>query len=95
MALESMSEGPQLDWSEDNGLYDRFKKWKCEAAFLADGMKLKKESNDFIIHCMKAWSGEVGRSHIQNAGLNDEDSKKLDKVLGYLSHNANRAVMRL
>ncbi len=81
MALESVSKGPKLDSSEDNGLYDKFKKWKCKASFLADRMKLKKKSNDIIIHCVKAWHEETGMSHIDNARLSDEDSRKLNKVL--------------
>ncbi len=84
MVLKSMSKGSQLDWSEDSELYDRFNKWKCEKTFLVDRMKPKKESNGFVIHCIKAWSGETRRSHTENARLSDKDSKKLDKVLEVL-----------
>ena len=52
-------EGPKMDWSVNDSLYDRFMKWKikcetileCELAILSESRKCKK---------VVAWSGDFG-----------------------------------
>ena len=52
-------EGPVMDWTVNDGLYNRFLKWKlkcenileCELAMLPEARKCKK---------MIAWSGDFG-----------------------------------
>ncbi len=93
MALSSISKGLHLDWSENNGLYDRFKKWKCKTSFLADGMKLMKESNDLCHHCIKDLLEKWVRDTNTMQGWMMKTAKSLTKYCKYLSHSANHISM--
>ena len=61
--------GLSLDWAEDNQLHDSFKAWKKRIEMLTIDMALKKEPEEFICHCIKAWAGEMGQVHIEAVGL--------------------------
>ena len=41
---------------------------------LSMGMAMKKDPQEFIHHCIKAWSGETGQAHIEAVGL--QEAKK-------------------
>ena len=65
-------DGPQMNWSVDDGLYNRFIKWKircenildCELAMLSEARKCKK----FI-----AWSGDLGLDQYISWNLSNEE----------------------
>ena len=65
-------EGPKMNWSVDDGLYNRFIKWKircenildCELAMLSEARKCKK-----II----AWSGDFGLDQYISWNLSNEE----------------------
>ena len=65
-------EGPQLDWTMNDHLYQRFLKWKikcknilaCELAMLPEARKCKK---------VIAWSGDFGLDQYISLCLPQED----------------------
>ena len=65
-------EGPKMKWSVDDGLYNRFIKWKircenildCELAMLSEARKCKK---------VIAWSGDFGLDQYISWNLSNED----------------------
>ena len=65
-------EGPKMNWSVDDGLYNRFIKWKirsenileCELAMLSEARKCKK---------VIAWSGDFGLDQYISWNLSNED----------------------
>ena len=74
MALDILTKGPIPDWTEDNQLYGCFKAWRKSVGMLTTGMALKKELQEFICHCIKAWFGEMDLTHITVTAY-----KQLDK----------------
>ena len=64
---------------------------------LTTRMVLKKEHEEFIYHCIKAWSGETGQTHIESAGVTDDDvtSTKhlLDTLEGYCKPRVNEIIV--
>ena len=57
--LAGINKGPVLDWTDDNGLMEHFRKWKKKVEILFKGRPSK--ANDpvkcnYIIY----WSGEIG-----------------------------------
>ena len=65
-------EGPIMDWTVNDGLYNRFLKWKlkyedileCELAMLSETRKCKK---------IVAWSGDFGLDQYISWNLSSED----------------------
>ena len=65
-------EGPKMNWSVDDGLYNRFIKWKircknilhCELAMLSGARKCKK---------VIAWSGDFGLDQYISWNLSNEE----------------------
>ena len=47
-------------------------------------MALKKEFYKFICHCIKAWSGETGQTHIKSVGITGDDATCTKCILGAL-----------
>ena len=74
MALDILMKGCSLDWTHDNQLYDCFKTWKKRVEMLMTGFALKQKLQEFTCHCIKAWLGEIGHTHIEAAGLMDNDA---------------------
>ena len=66
-------EGPKMNWNGDDGLYNRFIKWKircenildCELAMLSEARKCKK---------VIAWSGDFGLDQYISWNLSNEES---------------------
>ena len=62
-------EGPKMNWTVDNGLYNRFVKWKrkcenildCELAMLSEPRKCNK---------VVSWSGDFGYRPVYILGFN-------------------------
>ena len=73
MVLDILRKGPSLYWTEENQLYDHFKDWRKRVEVLMTSMALKEKPQDFICHCIKAWSGETGHAHIEAAGISGDD----------------------
>ena len=63
---------------------------------LTTGMALKKELQEFIYHCIKAWSGETAQTHIEAAGLTGDDATStkhnLDILEGHYKPRSNEIV---
>ena len=65
-------EGPEMDWTVNDGLYNRFLKWKlkcenileCELAILPEARKCKK---------VLAWSGDFGLDQYTSWNLPNEE----------------------
>ena len=65
-------EGPKMDWTVNDGLYHRFRKWKlkcenileCELATLSESRQCKK---------LISWSGYDGMDLVVSWGLTDVD----------------------
>ena len=65
-------EGPAMEWTVNDGLYNRFLKWKlkcenileCELAILPEARKCKK---------VLAWSGDFGLDQYTSWNLPNED----------------------
>ena len=65
-------EGPKMDWTVNDGLYHRFRKWKlkcenileCELATLSESRQCKK---------LISWSGDDGMDLVVSWGLADGD----------------------
>ena len=65
-------EGPKMDWTVNDGLYHRFRKWKlkcenileCELATLSESRQCKK---------LISWSGDDGMDLVVSWGLTDGD----------------------
>ena len=65
-------EGPRMDWTVNDGLYHRFRKWKlkcenileCELATLSESRQCKK---------LISWSGDDGMDLVVSWGLTDGD----------------------
>ena len=65
-------EGPKMDWTVNDGLYHRFRKWKlkcenileCELATLSESRQCKK---------LISWSGDDGMDLVVSWGLTDVD----------------------
>ena len=64
--------GPKMDWTVNDGLYHRFRKWKlkcenipeCELATLSESRQCKK---------LISWSGDDGMDLVVSWGLVDSD----------------------
>ena len=80
MVLVFLMKGPSLDWTEDNQIYDCFKAWRKKVEMLMTDLALKKDLQEFICHCIKAWSGETGHTHIEVVGVTGDNatSTKID-----------------
>ena len=96
MALDIIIKEPSLKWTENNGLYNCFKAWQKRAEILTTGMVMKKEPHEFICHCIKACSGEMGHAHIEGAGLMGDDAHSmkciLDTLKGHCRPRSNERV---
>ena len=96
MALDILMKRPHLDWREDSQLYDCFKAWRKRVQMLMTGMSLKKEPQEIIFHCIKAWSGEAAHAHIETWGLTGDDatctSCILDILEGHYKPRSNEIV---
>ena len=96
MALGILTKGPNLDWTEDKQIYDCFKAWGKRVEMLMTGMALKKEPNDSICHCIKAWLGDTSHAHIEATGLTGDDAAStkclLDTLKGHCKQWSNKIV---
>ena len=85
--------GPCLDWTEDNQLYAYFKAWRERVEMLVTGMALKKEPQEFICHCIKAWSGKTHHTHIEVVCHTGDDATRtkclLDTIKGHFKSRSN------
>ena len=63
---------------------------------LMTGIALKKEPQEFICHCIMAWSGEMGHAYIKTAGLTDDNANStkciLDTLKGHCKPRSNETV---
>ena len=48
------------------------------------GMARKKEPQEFICHCIKAWSQETGHTHIEVVGLTGYNVTSTKYILGII-----------
>ena len=95
MTLDILTKRTNLHWTEDNQQYAHFKAWRKRVEMLITGMVLKKEPQEFICHCIKAWSGNY--THIEAVGLMDDyaNSTKclLDTLKGHQKPRSNEIVV--
>ena len=86
-------EGPKMNWTIDDGLYNRFLKWNkkcenildCELDMLSDAWKCKK---------VVAWSGDFGIAQVHIMGFYHQ-KKQLWKSFGKkLKSSVNHRQMR-
>ena len=84
MALHILTKGPSLNWTEDNELYDYFKVWREKVEMLTTGMALKKEPQEFICQCIKAWSGETVQAYIECTSLIGDDATSTKHIFDAL-----------
>ena len=84
MALDILTKGLSLDWTEDNQLYDHYKALRKRVELMMTGMALKKETQDFISHCIKAWFGMMGHARIEVVGLTVDNSNCTKCILDNL-----------
>ena len=57
--LAGIDKGPVLDWTDDNGLMECFRKWKKKVEILFKG-PLKNDNDLVKCNYIIYWSGEVG-----------------------------------
>ena len=48
------------------------------------GMALKKEAQEFMCNCTRAWSGEISHTHIEAVGLTGDDANNMKCILDVL-----------
>ena len=94
MALDILTKGPSLDFIEDNQMHYSFKALMKRIQMQMTVMTLKKESQEFIYQCIRAWSGEKGHTHIEAVVLNDANRQKftLDAYTGHCILRSNKIV---
>ena len=96
MVLDILTKRPSLDWMEDNQIYDYFKAWRKRLEILMTSIALKKEPQEFICHCIKAWSGKTGHAHIEAVGHTSDNAINtkyiLDPLKGHCKPRNNRIV---
>ena len=94
MAIDILTKVPSLDWTKDNKLHDHFNTWRKKVEMLITGMALKKKPQDFICHCIKAWSGETGHAHIKAEGITGHDVASTKCLLDTHKVTANKEVIK-
>ena len=57
--LAGIDKGPVLDWTDDNGLMEYYRKWKKNVEFLFKG-PLNNINDAFKCNYIIYWSGEIG-----------------------------------
>ena len=57
--LAGINKGPVLDWTDDNGLMERFRKWKKKVEILFKG-PLSNANDPVKCNYIIDWSGEIG-----------------------------------
>ena len=94
MVLDILQKGLSLVWTEDNQLYDNFMAWRKRLEMLISGVALKKEPQEFICHCIKAWLGKMGHIHIKSAGLTGDDANSTECLLDALKGHCKSKSMK-
>ena len=76
MAAALLGKGPTMDWSANEGLYNRFKMWKQRSELLFEGPMDKTEEN---VKCkyLLYWAGERGLELYNSWGLTEAEQKVL------------------
>ena len=86
--LAGLEHGPRMDWTQDNGLYNRYRMWKEKMiAFFNGPLASLEEENkvhyftifggDWLISKMKLWKSEK-KLRTEDIGVHRKNSHKLD-----------------
>ena len=84
MALDILMKAPSLDWTEDKYLYDCFRVWRKRVEMLMTSMALKIKPQEFICHCIVAWSGETDHVQIEMVGVTGDNATNTKSTLDTL-----------
>ena len=81
MSLVGMDLGPKMDWTLDNGLYQRFKVFKERCTDILFGPLATPEENQ--VHYLHFWMGEEGSKLISQwtaeGKITDDDTEATSK----------------
>ena len=82
MSLAAMDLGPKMDWTLDNGLYQRFKVFKERCIDILSG-PLHATPEENLVHYLCYWMGEEGSKFISQwtaeGKITDEDTEATSK----------------
>ena len=78
MANQNMQyiQGPKMDWTEDAGLYQRFKDWREEVELLMDMVLSHIRNADTKMKFVILWAGKEARTYLNTLEQDNRDSLK-------------------
>ena len=78
MAHQNMQyiQGPQMDWTEDAGLHQRFKDWREEVELLIDTVLSHIKNADTKMKFVTLWAGKEARTYLNTLEQDNRDSLK-------------------
>ena len=78
MANQNMQyiQGPQMDWTEDAGLHQRFKDWREEVELLMDTVLSHIKNADTKMKFVTLWAGKEARTYLNTLEQDHHDSLK-------------------
>ena len=76
MANQNMQyvQGPKMDWTEDAGLYQRFKDWREEVELLMDTVLSHIRNADTKMKFVTLWAGKEARTYLSTLEQDNQDS---------------------
>ena len=79
-AANHIFKGPVMDWSTDEGLYNRYKIWKQQCELLFTGPLVKLEE---VVKCkyLLYWSDQRGLELFNSWDLSEDEQKVLETTL--------------
>ena len=67
-------QGPQMDWTEDAGLHQRFKDWREEVELLIDTVLSHIKNADTKLKFVTLWAGKEARTYLNTLKQDNRDS---------------------
>ena len=69
-------QGPQMDWTEDAGLHQRYKDWREEVELLMDTVLSHIKNADTKMKFVTLWAGKEARTYLNTLEQDKRDSLK-------------------
>ena len=83
--MAGIDKGPMLDWTDDNGLMEHFRKWKKKVEVLFKG-PLNTAGNGVKCNYLIYWSGEIGMELVDKWEIEAKiDDTNRDQVNRYFT----------
>ena len=79
--LPGIENGPKLDWTEDNGLFQRIKCWKRKGKSLIHGLLYEvpeEQQCHFLIYWLGSTVANLGEKWTVDGRLTKDSNKKLE-----------------